>query len=351
MKIPRLFLFTLAALASARAGEPPAITTPQAKSRWSLGLSFAPTLNVRADFSGTGGFASPFTPQPLGGGQDNQYDDGYVGVDASGNNGGLTYYWGYDNASQYDPSGSGSMSFNITNSLRTDRVGETEGMSPGFELFAYYEMGTIAEISGRPVTWGLKGTLNYTSISISSSRSLTSDILRVTDNYDLGGAIPASPGYAGTSGGPGVLLGDDPGRSISVISDGAFIQGRRDLDVDMLSFGFGSYIDVPVTDRFSVKAEAGVNVAIAHGEYDFSSSTTVTGVGTQGSSGDDSRTMLLPGAYAGVTAVWQLTEDFGLYGSARYQYFDNYGVNAGGSQGALDFDGAAVISIGGVLTF
>jgi hypothetical protein len=87
-------LFLLAALAPCSfAGDYSAkgavIDAPATKSRWSFGASFAPLLNVESDFSGLGAFSAPFGPQPLGGGQNYEYEDGYVRVDSTGNMGAL----------------------------------------------------------------------------------------------------------------------------------------------------------------------------------------------------------------------------------------------------------------------
>lgn len=334
------------------AGEVVPIDSAPAASRWSFGMSFAPLLNVEADFSGLGGFASPFSLQPLGPGVDREYDDGYVFVDDSGNAGGVTSFWGYDDADQYDPSGSGAINQHITNSASNGRAGATEDFSPAIDLFAYYDMGKVLEISGRPVTWGFRGGLHYSSISVSSSGSLTSDIVRVTDRYDLNGGFPPSAGHAGTSDGFGYLfLTDEPSRSADVIANGATVNGSRSIEADIVTFGFGPYLQIPVSERFSVSLEAGANVAIAHGVYEFDSTTTITDLGTQTSSGDESRTVILPGIYAGFSAMWKLSDTFGLQASARYQYLDQLSVNAGGSEAALSFDGAAVLSIGGVWSF
>lgn len=322
-----------------------------ATSRWSFGIAFAPLLNVDAEFSGVGEFNSAFTPQPLGGGQNYNYDDGFVRLDTSGNVGDVTYNWGYQNASQYNPAGGGSISNSITNSLQSGRAGETEDLSPGFELFGYLDLGKVAELSGRPVRWGLKGTLHYANISIENSSSLTSDISRVTDTFELNGVNPPSPGYEGSPDGPGPLLGDSPTRSISVIENGAFIDGRRDLDVDLVTLGVGPYLEIPISEKLSVLAEAGLSLSLASGDYDFDSTTRISGVGTQFRSESNDRTRVLPGLYAGVSAIWQLTDRFGIYGSARYQYIDSFEISAGGTDAELSFDGACVLSLGGVWTF
>jgi hypothetical protein len=351
-----LLLTGFIAPGSLLAGEPASakaagIEIPASHSRWSFGTAFAPILNVDANFSGLGGFSSPFAVQPLGGGRNYNYDDGFVLVDSSGNAGGLTSFWGYDSASQYNPAGTGSINQNITNSLGNGKAGETEDLSAGMEFFAYLDMGKVAEISSRPVNWGFKGSLHYGRISIGNSGSLTSDVARVTDAFDLGGNVPPGAGYAGTFNGGGFLIGDDPSRTTTLIDGGATIQGKRDIDVDLFTLGFGPYLEIPVTEKFAVNAEAGANVAIAHGDYEFDSITTIAGVGSQSTRGEESRTMLLPGLYAGLSATYQLTAHFGLYASARYQYIDQFKISTNGSQVNLNFDGAAIISLGGVWTY
>jgi hypothetical protein len=229
------------------------------------------------------------------------------------------------------------------------RAGETEEYSPGFELFGYYDMGRIADFNGKPVSWGFKGGLHYAKISTGGSGMLTTDVLRITDSYDAAGfALFPPAGYQGTFNGPGGLLGDSPNRTQQIIAGGGTIASDLDLDVDLITIAAGPYIQVPLADRFSVTAEAGVSVSIAHGDYEFDTLTSITGLPNQVASGKESRTVILPGAYAGASAIWQLTDHFGLHGSARYQYIDQFSVGANGSSASLSFDGAAIVSFGGV---
>ena len=328
-----------------------AIDIPASDSRWRAGISFAPLLNARAGFSNLGAFSSPFSPQPLGGGQNYEYENGYVRVDASGNAGDATTNWGYADASQYDPSGGGSIAFSLTRSLGNGSARETEDISPGFELFGYYEMGDITLTAGRPLTWGLRTGIHYANLSAGGRGTLTSDAERLTDRFVLGGIIPPSAGYEGTFGGPGALLSDDPQRTTTVIADGASVSGDRDIDLDMVTFSAGPYLEIPLHENVSLFAEAGLSLSVARGEYEFESVTNISGLGSQTSRGDNTRTKLLPGFFTGLSAAWQLTERFGIHGSVRYQYIDRFDVDAAGSSASFTFDGAAIISLGGVWSF
>src|SRR5206468_2756913 len=58
-------------------------------------------FNITAEFSGIGKLGNQPDPgPPTGGGIDRFYDDGFVRVNRSGNNQGLTSFWGYNTASQ-----------------------------------------------------------------------------------------------------------------------------------------------------------------------------------------------------------------------------------------------------------
>src|SRR6516164_6768786 len=68
--------------------------------RVTLTLQFA--LNLRADFRGIGGNLNSLTGngRVTPNGNAYNYDNGYVLTDISGNAGGQSWYWGYDNANQ-----------------------------------------------------------------------------------------------------------------------------------------------------------------------------------------------------------------------------------------------------------
>src|SRR5436190_1497673 len=88
-------------------------------------------LNIHADFKMGGQFnlASGNTAGP-----DYQFDDGYVKVDSTGNAGGFTSFWGYQNASQHATPD--TLLFHSVDSFSTASSGVNRDDSPyiGFDM-------------------------------------------------------------------------------------------------------------------------------------------------------------------------------------------------------------------------
>lgn len=349
--------------ATAFAGEPrlAEITTPAATSPWRVGAGYAQFLGLKTKFSGLGTFNNPNTLQPLGSGINRTYDNGYVRVDSSGNLGGQTWNWSYNNSSynntpQYNPAGSGSINQSITNSLANANTDEDGGSKPGAEIFAYYDMGA-AGFNGRakqPATWGFRAGFQYSRVNEDNQDQLSTGLTSTTDRFSLGGtpapaATPTLP-FVGNPSGPGPLLSDNPTRSTA--NDGSgLVSGNRELDVDLSLLNLGSYLEIPVTDQFAVLVEAGVSLGLADGSYSFQSATTINNVGTQTSSGSDSSTDFLPGIYLGLGSTYKINDDWSILGSARYQYLQSYDLSASGSQASLSFNSAFVISLSVIYSF
>ncbi len=327
------------------------ITPAPVESRWRFGIGYARMLGIKADFSGLGTFGNSFQPQPLGGGRDYNYDDGFVRVDSSGNRSNETWNWSYENAAQYDSSGSGSLDFSITgsNATASDQERDSGG---GLEISGYYDMGAVewVPLKARGAAWGFRGGVQHTRIDIASDDWLLTSMTRTIDRFELNGIIPPAAPYVGSFSGPGPLLGDNPSRSVIAGGNGS-VSGQRELDVHLAIANFGSYLSIPVTPKWNFITEAGVNLGIGSGTYEFNSTTTVTGLGAQESSGKESKTRLMTGIYAGIAATYEIDEQWMLQCSGRYQYLDNLDFETDGSTAELSFDSAFVLTIGAVYSF
>ncbi len=328
------------------------VTPTSSPSPWRIGGGYAQILGLKAEFKGLGAYNNPNTLQPLGSGLNRDYDNGFVRLDSSNNSGGQTWNWSYANNAQYNAAGTGSIDFSITNSLANAQTDEDGAAQPGFEFFALYDMGA-AGFSGRgnrPATWGFRAGLQYARIDLNNTDQLSTGLTTTTDRFDLSGAIPPLAPYTGSFAGPGPLLGDTPTRS-TLVAGSALVNGSRDLDVDMTMLNLGSYLEIPLTEKLALLTEAGLSLGVANGSYDFSSSTAITGLGTQSTSGSNSSTEVLPGAYLGLGASYQITDEWAILSSARYQYLRSYDLSANGSQASLPFNSSYVISLGAVFSF
>ncbi len=177
---------------------------------------------------------------------DRSFDDGFVFMDTATVYDDLTWYWGYDHGSQYDPhnntltftAGSGaevtghravSKAYGEEVSVRTivdeeldldDKMnGAGVGITVGFNL-KNSESLVIELCAGLKGFWGAESTIE----SSTYAEEVQKDKILVTDNYlytdtveyrdtyvyDTTGVIPPPAPYQGTYDGPGTLIPENP---------------------------------------------------------------------------------------------------------------------------------------------
>ena len=191
---------------------------------------------------------------PTAGYADRTYDDGYVRMDpGTGNPAALdpdtTWFWGYDNAAQYDPA-AGTLSFSSTG-----LVGYTEALNRalavkddvdavGFEIAGGFQLlqqptYRIDLAFGIQSVWG--GDKNYRTSTYAESAGR----LDLTDAYDTGGLVPGqfpAPGHRGTFDGPF----DNPPVIPSPLISTNFTRTINPVD---LPFGAANSINLKVNTR------------------------------------------------------------------------------------------------------
>src|SRR5881394_2664502 len=181
---------------------------PQAPSKDRFSISYRATFNVSAEFKNVG-----VVPTGLGGrgpgramsGIDHFYDDGYARVDSTHSGAGLTWFWGYKNASQVMPDDTLAMHSTSVMPIRS-KAGEDD-VQHGFEVAYNRELGRSEK---RGWSWGLEAAFGWTDIDIEDHSPLTGGLRNLTDSYNIGGYDPHQPpysaefpGHAGTFEGPG----------------------------------------------------------------------------------------------------------------------------------------------------
>lgn len=350
MKNQLIALSGLLLLAHHAAGGPEeskGIVIPQsrASSGWEFGINANAIIGVEAEFSDLGHFNSPNAIPPATGNADREYDDGFNRIDATGNAGDLTSYWGYQNSSQYNPAGAGSISLSISNSLHTGSARD-EDTGFGGEIFAYKRLGGSPFPQLPDASWGIRLGTHVNSFSFDNHSAVDTSYTRTTDQYDLGGLQPPGAPFSGSPLGFGnVLLGDIPSRSEATIS-GAGVSGSRSLDATIVGFSFGPYLDLPLNDKFSARLEAGGALAVAFGDYDYSETTTIPGLPSQSSSGHDSETSLLPGFFVGIKGIYRIDSHWSVDTGIRYQWYDSFEVKADHTTAEMDFGSSFMVHLG-----
>ena len=133
--------------------------------------------NVGVTFSGIGGIPPVSSPGVPGiAGINRTYDDGFVRVDSEGNAGGLTWNWGYRDASQLSVPGSLRMSSHegIPSGSSKPDTGDPQ---LGFEAAWLRELG-----NGQYWRAGFKGAFGVSGLNVEDRAVVASHLQKTTDS-------------------------------------------------------------------------------------------------------------------------------------------------------------------------
>lgn len=306
--------------------------------RSEIGVSLGMSFGQDASFS-----SAEYTPPRLNdpgaatAGTDHYYDDGFNRVDSSGNAGNQTTFWGYENASQYDASGSGSITMN--SDLTTIGASESNTKGDGLPAVEVYWSRTLSE--NARWNYGIKLAGRWQRIKADSRFSSSSMVETTSDTYDLFGVIPPSSPFAGSFSGPNALLGDAPSRSVSG-SAGPALQSERELDGHILGFDVGPSVSMRLNDRWDLFGSLGGTMAYARSTFSYRDGAVA--------SGSVSNDEWLFGAYAGADLRYRVGEDWGLFGGLFYSYLREFTQTVDQRSARLSFDGAYGAKIGLFIT-
>ncbi len=309
---------------------------PDDPNRLSFGARFG--FNFKADFSNNGAVNSG----PAAGGVNHTYNDGYVLLDSSGNAGGLTWNWGYQNASQVVGD---TMQFNAIESSNPSASASnqvTDDPQYGAELTYQRVIGVLSFLGS--ARWGLEASFGYTHLDLSDDRSATGPVTLTTDAYPLNGVLPPGAGYSGTFAGPGALLGDTPTRTIA--SGTATLTSHQELSGQLYSIRLGPFAEWNLTPQLSLAASVGLTLAPASVDFDFAESSTLAGGATSVVSGHSSETELLYGPYVSALLRYEFNERWGVYVGAQFQSLSDLEQSVGGRTARLDQDATFYGTVG-----
>jgi hypothetical protein len=273
------------------------------------------------------------------------YEDGYVLTDTSGNAGGYTTYWGFDNPSQVSPPATPNNHLALSRTTSADAMSspwKDADPSVGGELVYRRELGTFPKLLD--MRWGVEAAGNYANININDHSSFTGQVTRRTDTYvpypDTMITDPAN----GTFDGPGHFLNDTPiGSAFSGAA--AMISGTRKIDAGMWGFRLGPYAEIPLTKRINASLSGGFAGAWLDVDASWNETLSVGAV-QYPFSGHGHDSALRFGYYLAANAEYQFNEDWSLVGGVQYQSLSDYQKAIAGRDVEINLRNSIFVTLG-----
>lgn len=318
---------------------------------WSrIGVSYRAGFNISASFSGLGGYTSPNNPGAPGqitgdpGTVVRTYDDGFIGIDISGNAGGRTTYWGYD--SDWRQTVGDTVQMHNSSSPATARTGSVDdGAQHGIELNYFQRLG-----GGEKWHWGIEAAFNWMDICIHDNRTLAGNVMTVTHLFNLNGVLPpvTPPVYEGPVDGPGAPQLSDNAVDLSGPTQigVATINGKRSLAASLYGFRLGPYVEVPLGKRVSVALGGGFSLGVIDSEFSYAESVTIPDIGTQSHAAKSHSTDCIYGGYIRGQVKVKLCKAASLFGSAEFNSLSSFTQSAGAAKANLDLSSGVYVSGG-----
>ena len=269
---------------------------------------------------------------------------GFNRVDATGNAGGATQFWGYDQASQVVGDSLVMSSYSATGQGRIQEV--TDAPHWGAELTYARELGWNSSY-----WWGVEIGLSWTDLSIKEQSTMQGDATVLRDAYALNGMVPPAAPYAGTFGGAGPRLSDSPERTMQTLSGAAQTMGKYELDGSMYVMRVGLIYETPFSSWLALQFGGGVAGGYVDSTFSFEETTNLAGARQSVIRGSDQADDFVGGAYAHGGLAFHFHENFMASVGLQYNYLGTFSQEAAGREAELDFSSALYLSIGLGVTF
>lgn len=306
---------------------------PEGRNRFGLSARFG--FNIQAKFrnkSGAPGFTDigPATGPAV----DRYYDDGFVGVDSTGNATGNTAYWSYQNLAQVTSAG---IDYHSASPVSGASSSADADVAPGLELTYSRDLGEWG-----CARWGFDLGLGFNNITVEDDAPYSGSLALTTDTYNhplglgLSGAVPPNTPVSRTDVNIGrPVLPGAPSQRVVTTPTGTQT-GWRELDANLFSLRLGPALNFPITQRFSAQVGLGLALGIVDSEFTLHEDVTTAAGGTAQNHGSDTDTGFLVGGYVGVSANNALTRRLSAFAEAQYQYLTDFTHEYAGREAELD---------------
>ena len=188
--------------------------------------------------------------------------------------------------------------------------------------------------------------------TFTANRGRTDFGIIYTDVYDLGEVFPPQAPYAGSPAGPGPLLPNIPisRTPASTVAGGETVSGFNSIhtafDLNLSSISLGPVIEF-ARGTWAVTASTGVTINIADWDVEqqetlFVSSNGAPAAATANWRNRNDGTDVVPGLFLQAAASRQITENWSLQLTGRYDWVEDFDVAAGPSTGSVVLSGWSV---------
>jgi len=283
-----------------------------------------------------------FTPN----GDPYNYDNGYVLTDSSGNAGGLTTYWGYDNASQISGNTILMSRSEVVSGDSSDGQVADSNPNYGAELLFSRQLGVKGEVH-----YGLEAGLSYLNISLSDNSPYSAEVSSVVDAYSFTpGTTPPTtpPSYQGPFSGPGFLIGSTPSSSSSSLLGGATVSGKRQYDADLFGFRLGPYVEFSIFNlrQLTLTLGGGFAAGWVNSSASWTETAALPGGGSLSSNGAGTDTSFLIGGYLGGQLLYNFSPNWSAVAGVQYQKLGSVEQTFDGRKVNVDFSQTVFITLG-----
>jgi hypothetical protein len=302
-------------------------------------------FNISAHFKGLSTLPPPSSTRTTPNGDRYNYDDGYVLVDNSGNFGGQTWYWGYDDSSRQISGNNIVLSRSTLNGNAGSAKAEDDP-SYGAELLYSRLLFTKDKLR-----IGFEVAANFLNMSLTDNSALSASVTRTSYPFPFTpGTTPpdATPGepYQGTKLGPGFVIGDTPGEPTVAVVPGATIDGHRKFDANLWGFRLGPYLEYPLNPSLKLSLSGGLAGAYVDADVSWNETVIINGVRGETLSGSGHTDPMCWGFYVGGSVAWQFAEHWGVLLGMQYQDLGKLNRSFGGRDVELDLSESIFATLG-----
>jgi hypothetical protein len=286
-----------------------------------------------------------------------QYDDGYVATDISGNFGGKTWNWGYSKTNQVF-AGANELELH---GVASPRDGTTDNLTGSTQIGAEFGYGRELWRFGdpkAPIRAGLEFSVVANGIGLDSYNTVSGQRTRVSDRYSLAGIVVPGAPYSGTFEGPIPPNPPMPMIGTNILSrttSTETVTATQSAKLEGTYWGFrvGPFAEIPINGRMNVSVEIGLAGVHADATLSYLEKFTTTGLGGPPPERTNSRTTdsWMIGGYIGAKLQYWINPSVAFYLGGDFQTLQDFDLTAADKIARVNFGETFGITAGVIYSF